>query len=171
VKWFLTASRIGLLTNLDDPKAPPQFRELEAAGSALEIKIIAADGNAPEALEHAFQKLESERVDVIIVLQTTMLVSERIKIATLAAAKRLPAIYGYREHVEDGGLISYGVNLHWCYRHAAVFVQKIWKGASPGDLPVEFPTEIELVINLKTAKALGLTVPPGMLVAADEVIE
>ncbi len=108
---------------------------------------------------------------MIIVLQTSMLVNERPQIAVLAAAKRLPAIYGYREHVEAGGLISYGVNLRWCFRHAAVFVQKILKGAAPGDLPVEFPTEVELVINMKTAKALGLSIPPTLLARADEVIE
>jgi putative tryptophan/tyrosine transport system substrate-binding protein len=165
------ASRIGILANLDDPKAPPQFQELEAAGSALEIKVIAADANTPEDLDGAFQKLGSERVDVIIVLQTSMLVSERLKIAMLAAAKRIPAIYGYREHVEAGGLISYGVDLRACFRHAAVFVQKILKGAAPGDLPIEFPTEVDLVINMKTAKALGLSIPPSLLARADDVIE
>ena len=165
------ASRIGILANLDDPKAPPQFQELEAAGSALEIKVIAAEANTPDDLDGAFQRLGTERVDVIIVLQTSMLVNERPQIAVLAAAKRLPAIYGYREHVEAGGLISYGVNLRWCFRHAAVFVQKILKGAAPGDLPVEFPTEVELVINMKTAKALGLSIPPTLLARADEVIE
>jgi putative tryptophan/tyrosine transport system substrate-binding protein len=165
------ASRIGILANLDDPKAPPQFQELEAAGSALEIKVIAAEANTPEDLDAAFQKLGTERVDVIIVLQTSMLVNERLKIAMLAAAKRLPAIYGYREHVEAGGLISYGVDLRWCFRHAAVFVEKILKGAAAGDLPIEFPTKVELVINMKTAKALGLTVPSLLLARADEVIE
>jgi putative tryptophan/tyrosine transport system substrate-binding protein len=86
------ASRIGILVNLDDPKAPPQFQELEAAGSALEIKVIAAEANTPEDLDAAFQKLGTERVDVIIVLQTSMLVNQRLKIALLAAAKRLPAM-------------------------------------------------------------------------------
>jgi putative ABC transport system substrate-binding protein len=165
------ASRIGILANLDDPKAPPQFQELEAAGSALEIKVIAAEANTPEDLDRAFQTLGSERLDVVIVLQTSMLVTERLKIAKLAAAKRLPAIYGYREHVDDGGLISYGVDLRACFRRAAIFVDKILKGAAPGDLPVEFPTKVELVINLKAAKGLGLTIPPTLLARADEVIE
>jgi len=165
------ASRIGVLANLSDPKAPPQFQELEAAGSALEIKVIAADVNVPDDLDGAFQKLGNDRVDVIIVLQTSMLVSERSTIAVLAAAKRVPTVYGYREHVEDGGLISYGVNLRACFHDAAVFIQKILKGVSPANLPIEFPTHVELVINMKTAKALGLSIPPSLLARADEVIE
>ena len=104
-------------------------------------------------------------------LQTSMLLSEGRRIATLAAARRLPTIYGYREHVEDGGLISYGVDLHDCFRRAAFYVQKIWNGVPPSDLPVEFPTKLELVINLKIARVLGLNVPPMLLARADEVIE
>jgi ABC-type uncharacterized transport system substrate-binding protein len=165
------ASKIGILANLDDPKAPPQFRELQTAGSTLELKIIAAEANTPKDLDGAFQTLGRERVEAVIVLQTSMLVSERSKIAALAPAERLPVIYGYREHVEAGGLISYGVNLRACFRHAAVFVHKILKGTAPGDLPIEFPTEVELVINMRSAKVLGLTIPPLLLARADEVIE
>ena len=100
-----------------------------------------------------------------------MLLTERQKIAGLAATLRMPAIYGYREHVVDGGLISYGVDLRDCFRRSATYVHKILTGAAPGDLPVEFPTKVELVINLKTAKALGLHIPATLLVRADEVIE
>jgi putative ABC transport system substrate-binding protein len=99
-----------------------------------------------------------------------MLLSERQRIASLAATTRLPAVYRYREHVDDGGLISYGVDLRACFRRAAYYVQKILNGVAPGDLPIEFPTRLELVINLKTAKALGLDVPPTLLARADEVI-
>jgi putative ABC transport system substrate-binding protein len=88
-----------------------------------------------------------------------------------AAAKRLPTVYGYREHVLDGGLISYGVDLRWCYRRGAYFVDKILHGTPPGELPVEFPTKMMLSINLKTAKALGIAVQPALLGLADEVIE
>jgi len=95
----------------------------------------------------------------------------RQRIAELAAAARLPAIYGYRDHVEAGGLISYGPKLEENYRRAATYVDKILKGAKPSDLPIEQPTKIELVINLKTAKALGFDVPPSLLARADEVIE
>ena len=100
-----------------------------------------------------------------------MLLLARKSIAQAAASKRLPTVYGYREHVEAGGLLSYGVNLDWCNHRAAYYVDKILKGAKPSDLPIEFPTNIELVINLKTAKALGLQISPMLLTRADEVIE
>jgi putative ABC transport system substrate-binding protein len=166
-----SAARIGVLANLSDPKAPPQWEELEAAGRELGVNVVAEDVATPDDLDGAFQALARKRADVLIVLQTSMLVSERRKIAALAATTRLPAIYGYREHVDDGGLVSYGVDLRACFRRGAYYVHKILKGVPPRDLPVEFPTKLELVINLKTAKALGLEVPPTLLARADEVIE
>jgi putative ABC transport system substrate-binding protein len=165
------ARTVGLLTNLVDPKAPPQLKELEAAAQPLEIKLVAKDPNRVDEVERALQSLADEKVDVVIVLQTSMLISQTRPIAEFAIAKHLPTVYGYREHVVDGGLISYGVDLRWCYRRAAVFVDKILKGAKPGDLPVEFPTNVMLSINLKTARALGLQVPPTLLARADEVVE
>jgi len=108
---------------------------------------------------------------VVIVLQTSLLLAHSRQIAAWALEKRLPTVYGYREHVVAGGLISYGVDLRWCYYRAAYFVDKILHGTAPGDLPVEFPTKMFLAINLKTAKALGITVPPTLLAVADEVIE
>src|SRR5262245_44700212 len=110
-------------------------------------------------------------VEVVIVEQSSMLIISRKQIAQAAAAKKLPTVYGYREHVEAGGLISYGVNLNSCFHRAAYYVDKILKGAKPGDLPVEFPTNIELVVNLKTAKALGVTVPAALIATADDVIQ
>jgi putative ABC transport system substrate-binding protein len=115
--------------------------------------------------------LVSASVQAVIVEQSNMFTLASQAIAQAAASKRMPTVYGYREHVEAGGLISYGVNLNWCNHRAAYYVDKILKGAKPSDLPIEFPTNIELVINLKTAKALGLRVPPSLLVRADEVIE
>ena len=100
-----------------------------------------------------------------------MFLNERRRIATLAIAARLPTMYGLREHAEDGGLMSYGINLRESFRRAADYVDKIFKGTKPGDLPVELPTKFELVINLKTAKAIGLTIPESFLLRADEVIE
>jgi putative ABC transport system substrate-binding protein len=166
----LGAVRIGVLANLSDPKAPAQWEELEAAGRELGVNVVAADVRTPDDLD-AFKALARQRIDVMIVLQTSMLLSERRRIARLAAMARLPAIYGYREHVDDGGLISYGVDLRACFRRGGYFVHRILSGVSPSDLPVEFPTKLELVINLKTAKALGLEVPPMLLARADEVIE
>jgi putative ABC transport system substrate-binding protein len=100
-----------------------------------------------------------------------LFLSERRRIAALATAARLPTMYGFREHVVDGGLMSYGIDLRESFRRGAIYVDKILKGAKPGDLPLELPTKLELVINLKTAKALGLTIPPSIMVQADEVIE
>lgn len=165
------AVKIGVLTNLDDPKAPPQWKELEAAGQGLDVNVVSSDARTPDDLEAAFQDLARQGINAMIVLQTSMLVTERQRIAALAATARIPAIYGYREHVDDGGLISYGVDLRECFRRGAYYVDKILKGASPSDLPVEFPTKLELVINLKVAKALGLAIPPQLLARADDVIE
>jgi putative ABC transport system substrate-binding protein len=165
------ASKVGILGNLDDPKAPPQHRELVEAARSLNIRIVAPEVHTPDDLEVAVATLASGHVDVVIALQTVMVLNERDRVAALVAASRLPTVYGYREHVDAGGLISYGVDLSWCGRRAATFVHKILTGTVPGDLPVEFPTQIELVINLKTAEALGLTVPLALLTRADEVIE
>ena len=165
------ASSVGPLTNLSDPKAPPQARELEAAARGLEVNVTSSDANKPGEIESALQALVSRRVDVVIVLQTSMLLDNSRQIAISASAKRLPTVYGYREHVVAGGLVSYGVDLRWCYRRSASFVGKILRGARPGDLPVEFPSKMLLSVNLQTAKALGLTVPSSLLVRADEVIE
>ena len=165
------ASKIGLLTNLSDPKAPPQAQELLAAGRGLEVEVTSSDANRPEEIESALEVLANRHLDIVIVLQSSMLLGYSRQIAELALAKRLPTVYGYRAHVIAGRLASYGVDLEWCWRRAASFVDKILHGAQPGDLPVEFPTKMLLSINLKTAKALGLTVPSSLLVRADEVIE
>ena len=165
------ASKIGILTNLSDPKAPPQVRELEAAARGLEVKVVAADASRPDAIATAMGKLANERVDVVIVLQTSMLLSENRLISASAIERRLPTVCGYREHVLSGGLISYGVDLRWCFNRTAYFVDKILRGTPPGDLPVEFPSKLLLSINLKTARALDLTVSPALINFADEVIE
>jgi len=165
------AGKIGLLTNLQDPKAPPQVQELKAAAKALEVDIAAADANRPEEIDAALRALASQRVDVVIVLQTSMLLSERQQIAAWALANRLPTVFGYPLQVRSGGLVSYGVDLPWCFYRSAYFVDKILRGTAPGDLPVEFPSKMVLLVNLKTAKALGLTIPPTLLSRADEVIE
>jgi len=165
------ATRIGLVDDVDDPKAHPQRREIEAAGKELKIKTVLAEVRTASDIGSAYDALAAGGVEVVVVEQSTMLIVSRKQIAEAAAAKKLPTVYGYREHVEAGGLISYGVNLNSCFHRAAYYVDKILKGTKPGDLPVEFPTNIELVINRKAAKALGLEVPPTLIARADEVIE
>jgi putative ABC transport system substrate-binding protein len=165
------ARKIGIVTDTSDIKATPQWDEINAAASKFEITLVGADARRPEEVDLTFQKFAEEGVDVVIVLQASFLILDRAHIAAAAAAKHLPTVYGYREHVETGGLISYGVNLDYCFHRAATYVYKILKGTPVADLPIEFPTKLELVINLKTARALGLDVPPTLLAIADEVIE
>jgi putative tryptophan/tyrosine transport system substrate-binding protein len=165
------AVSIGLLVNVSNPIAPAYRREAEAADPKAGVKIVVAELRDPDGIASAFDALVGGRAEVVIVPLDFMLFNERRHIAALAAAARTPAVYGSREHVEDGGLISYGVSQAENYHRAAAFVDKILKGASPGDLPVEFSTKLELVINLKVAKTLGLTIPQSILLRADEVIE
>jgi putative tryptophan/tyrosine transport system substrate-binding protein len=165
------AHKVGVLTNLADPKAPPQFEELKAAGRSLEVAVIGADANRPADIEGALQALASQAVDVVIVLQTSLLLNENRQIAASALAKKLPTVFGYREHVMSGGLISYGVDLRWCYHRGASFVDRILRGTPPGYLPVEFPTNLMLSINLHTAQMLGVEVPEALLATADELIK
>jgi putative tryptophan/tyrosine transport system substrate-binding protein len=159
------AARIGSVDDVNDPKAHPQRREIEAAGKELEIQILPAEVASTSDIGPAYDALTAADVEVVVVEQSNMLVSSRKQIAEAAAAKKLPTVYGYREHVEVGGLISYAVNLNSCFHRAAYYVDKILKGAKPGNLPIEFPTKIELVIDLKTAKTLGLKIPPHCLSA------
>ena len=165
------ATRIGLVNDIADPKAYPQRREIEAAGKSLEVTIITADVRTAADIGPAYGALMAAGVETVVVEQSDMLLFAHDRLAEQAALKKLPAVYGYREHVEAGGLISYGANLDWCFHRAAYYVDRILKGAKPSDLPIEFPTNLQLVINLKTAKALGLTISPSLLVRVDEIIE
>jgi putative tryptophan/tyrosine transport system substrate-binding protein len=165
------ATRIGLVDDVTDPKGPPQRREIEIAGQALELKMLTVEVRTADDINPAFEILAKENVEVVIVEQGNVLHNARKQIAEAAMTKKLPSVYGYSAHVQVGGLVSYGVDLPWCFHRAAYYVDKILKGAKPADLPVEFPTKVELVVNLKTAKALGLAVPPSLLTRADEVIE
>jgi putative tryptophan/tyrosine transport system substrate-binding protein len=164
-------SRIGLLSNVSNPIHVFYRRNAEAAAATFGRKLVVVEVRVPDDLDAAFQALVRERVELGVLLQDAMFLGERRRIAALASAARLPTMYGFREHVEDGGLMSYGIDIRESYRRAAAYVDKILKGAKPGDLPVELPTKLELIINLKTAKALGLTIPPSLLARADEVIE
>ncbi len=146
-------------------------QEVESAGKRLGVKLISAEVREPNDLDTAFELLSNEHVQAVVILASAMLFQERQRVAELAAAARLPAVYGFRDHVDAGGLISYGVNYADNFRRAAIYVVKILNGAKPSDLPVEFPSKLELVINLKAAKALGLDIPPTLLARADGVIE
>jgi putative tryptophan/tyrosine transport system substrate-binding protein len=154
-----------------DPKAHPQRKEIEAVGRAMELKIVPAEVQTSADIGSAYEALSAGGVEVVVVEQSSMLVNARSEIAAAAAATMLPTVYGYREHVEAGGLISYGVNLDWCFHRTAYYVDKILKGAKPSELPLELPTNLQLVINLKTAKTLKLDIPRALLDRADEVIE
>jgi putative ABC transport system substrate-binding protein len=125
----------------------------------------------PDDLHAAFENLAHENIMVVLMFTDTMFLNERKRIALLAMAARLPTMFGVRQNVEDGGLMSYGIELRESWRRTAAFVGKILRGARAGDVPVEFPTKLELVINLTAAKVLGLTIPPTLLARADEVIE
>jgi putative tryptophan/tyrosine transport system substrate-binding protein len=165
------AVKIGLVVNPDNINSLSQRQEVETAVAAKAIKIATIEARTPENVDSIFPTLAKERVDAVIVLRDTVFFNQRAALAASAMAVRLPTVYGFREHVEDGGLISYGINISENFGRAADYVVKILKGAKPGDLPIEFTTKLELVINLKTAKALGLEIPPTLLARADEVIE
>jgi putative ABC transport system substrate-binding protein len=147
-----------------------QVKEAEQAARALKIETVLVEVRNGD-YEGAFSTLAAERADALFVLSNPILHRDRKRIIALAARHRLPAIYEWRESAEDGRLLAYGAKIRDLNRRVAAFVDKILKGAKPGDLPVEQPTSFELVINLKTAKALGLTIPPSLLQRADQVIE
>jgi putative ABC transport system substrate-binding protein len=153
--------RLGLIVNVAGSAIARQ--EVESAGKRLGVKLVSAEVREPNDLDTAFELLSNERVQAVVVLPDAMLFQERERVAELAAAARLPAVYGFRDHVDAGGLISYGVNYADNFRRAAIYVVKILNGAKPSDLPVEFPNKLELVINLKAAKALALDIPPTLL--------
>jgi putative ABC transport system substrate-binding protein len=164
-------ARFGLLVNITNPLHVPQLRETKIAAAAAGITLVPVEVSDPDKLTSAFDTLQKERVEALLVSPDVSFYSRRRQMAELAATTRLPAIYGYRHHVEEGGLMSYGPDIPDQYRRAATYVDKILKGARPSDLPVEQPTKFELVFNVKTARALALDIPPTLLARADEVIE
>ena len=164
-------SRVAALINVENPLHVPQLREIQAAAAKASLALVHFEFRVPADLERAFAEFVDAKAEALLVPPDTTFSTNRVRIAELAAKAPLPAIYGDRRAVESGGLLSYGPNVVENYRRSAVYVDKILKGGKPADLPVEQPTKIELVINLKTAKALGLTVPLTLLNRADEVIE
>jgi putative tryptophan/tyrosine transport system substrate-binding protein len=159
-----------VLVNAANPAHVDPLEETKAAAQALGLQLQSVEVRAPSDLDRAFEAMASTRPSALITLADGMLLDNRARLVAFAAKSRLPAIFPDRDFAEAGGLMTYGPNLAANFRRAAAFVDKILKGAKPADLPVERPMTFELVINLKTAKALGLTIPPSLLFQADEVI-
>jgi putative tryptophan/tyrosine transport system substrate-binding protein len=165
------ASAFGILVNPRNPRAVADLASVHTAAGALGIEIYAANASAPSDFERAFATFRSKHVDALVILGDPLPSRERKGLAEMALREVLPAMYFAREFPLVGGLISYGASSPDAYRQAGLYVGRILKGERPGDLPVLQPTKFDLVINLKTAKALGLEVPPMLLALADEVIE
>jgi putative ABC transport system substrate-binding protein len=144
---------------------------MEKAARALGVRLHPVEVSGSRDLEAAFQAVLKAGASALITLDDTLIFTHRGRIVKLAEESRLPAVYGFKEFADAGGLMSYAPNLVETYRRTATYVDKILKGGRPGDLPIEQPTKFELVINLKTAKALGLTIPPSLLARADQIIE
>jgi ABC-type uncharacterized transport system substrate-binding protein len=164
-------SRVAVLSNPANPMHIVRLREVEVAGRSLRVQLQILKAQGPEEFDSAFAAMTRARAGALYVVGDPMFIQHRRRLAELAAKSRLPAVYELKDHAEAGGLMVYGPSTLDMYRRAATYVDKILKGAKPGDLPVEQPTKFELVINLKTAKALGLTIPPSVLARADEVIQ
>ncbi len=168
---FPKISRVAVLFDVTDAVSALEFRETQVAARALGVKLRSMEVREPNDFETAFLALPRERTDSLLTFAHALTIPHRGRIVDLAAKSRLPAMYGLREFSDAGGLMAYGPSLPDLFRRAAFYVDKILKGAKPADLPVEQPTRFELVINLKTAKALGLTIPQSILIRADQVIQ
>ncbi len=164
-------SEVALLWNPANPGSAAQVREAEGVARALKVRLHTLEARDPREIDRAFVAMTRQQVGALVVLADAVFINRRRQIVDFAANSRLPAVYGMSDYADVGGLIVYGASLVVMHRRAATYVDKILKGTKPGDLPVEQPTKFELVINLKTAKALGLTIPPSLLQRADEVIQ
>ena len=164
-------SRVAVLWNPTNPAAGSFLREVEVAARSLRLQLQLLEVRGPDEFESAFSAMTRGRAGALLVLTDPMFFLHRTRLADFATKSRLPAMLTFREYVEAGGLMAYGVNFRDLWRRAATYVDKILKGAKPADLPMQQPTRFELVINLKTAKALGLTIPQSVLIRADEVIQ
>ena len=163
--------RVAVLWNPANPAHAAAIGNVKAAAGSLAVPLQLLEAREPNQFEGAFAAMAKLRVDALLIVSDGMFVLHRARLTDLAAKNRLPSMHGVREMVEAGGLMSYGPSIVAAWRRAAFFVDRILKGANPADLPVEQPTKFELVINLKTAKALGLTIPPSLLLRADHLVE
>jgi putative ABC transport system substrate-binding protein len=165
-----SSSRVGILWNPADMQTPLLMRETQKVARAMTVRLESFEVQRPERLEQAFEAALMAQVDAFIAIEDTLTLRDRTRIIGFAAMSRLPAIYGLREFVDAGGLMSYGTDRRDLFRRSAGYVHKILKGARPADLPVEPPRKFELAINLKTATALRLTIPPSVLQRADYIV-
>ena len=163
-------TRVAILWNPTNPVKVTDTRQTQTAARALGIEVLSVEVQNASDLEPGFVKMSRERMDALLVSDDGLILNNRKVVIDLAERTRLPAIYFNNAWAHAGGLMAYGTSEPEMYRRAAIYVDKILKGANPGDLPVEQPTKFELVINLKTAKALGLTIPPSVLGRADQII-
>ena len=164
-------SRVAILRNGGNPTHALFWAEAQTSARGMALTVYSVEVRSPGEFEPAFTSMAQTGTGVVVVLADPMLGSHRMRLAELSAKHRLPSISPFREAAESGGLMSYGPSLRANFRRAATYVDQILRGAKPGDLPIQQPTTFELVINLKTAKALGLTIPPSLLLRADQVIE
>ena len=164
-------SRVAVLGTSTNPGNTQSLRETELAADAFGVKLQFLDILGPKDIQTAFQDARKGRADAVLVLAGSILNSHRTQVVELVVKSRLPAIYPYPEYLEDGGLMTYSVSFTDLFRRATTYVDKILKGSKPADLPVEQPTKFELIINLKAAKQIGLTIPPSVLARADKVIK
>ena len=164
-------SRVAVLGDVTRPGIPQALREINLAADALGVQIQYLEVRGPKDIETAFRAASKERAEAVLVLGSPTLLSQRRQVAALAVKGRLPTIYGRPEYVEDGGLVFYGPSYTDLFRRAATYVDKILKAVKPADLPIEQPKKFELIINLKAAKQIGLTIPPNVLARADTVIK
>jgi putative ABC transport system substrate-binding protein len=165
------ATRIGVLVNVKSPIYALQQRQAESAAAKLGVSLASVAVSTADDLGPAFQTFVRERANIVVVFGDAMFLVVRRQIAAHALVSHLPTVFSQREFVEDGGLISYGVSLRENFRRGAYYVNRILRGETPADLPVEFPTKVEMLVNQTTAKLLGLTFPPSILIRTDEVIE
>ncbi len=164
-------ARLAVLANPANPFVDVALKHTERAAAQLRMKLQRVDVRQPDEFASAFAAIANDRPDALIVIADRFMLAHRAQIIAFGTKIRLPGIFPYREFVEEGGLMAYGPSYSDMFRRSAVYVDKILKGAKPADLPVQQPSKFELVINLKTAKALGLTIPPSLLLRADQVID
>jgi len=165
------ANRIAVLWNPDVPSHVPGVKALEEAARALHLRLTIIGVRTAQELEEAFSRMAQERAQALLVLSSADFIAQRQRVAELAIRHRLPSMFAPRQHVEAGGLMSYGADFNDLFRRGATYVDRILRGAKPAELPVEQASKFELVINLKTAKALGLTIPQSVLLQANQIIE